>query len=233
MSRSANFMRLQTIDSKIQTFLNRIEEIQKIINDNAELMLSEIQMKDAETRLNENQKALRLSEYNVKGQQIKIEQTENSLYGGKIRNPKELQDLQNEAAALKRYLGVLEDRQIEAMISLEEAEAHYKIAVKKFEEIRLQKDTQLDNLSMEQEQLELNLKRLQTERDVVIQTINLSDLDIYEKLRSQKRGLAVSKIIDHTCSACGSTLSPAIRQSAQSPTQIIQCPSCRRILYPA
>jgi hypothetical protein len=231
MSRSANLMRLQTIDTRIQIILNRIEEIENILNDDKELIQSENQMKDSENLLVESQKALHQSEFDVKDQQLKIEQTENSLYGGKIRNPKELQDLQHEAAALKRYLTVLEDRQIESMISLEEAETNHKLASIKFEEIQTNKNQQNNNLTFERSRLDLDLKHLYTEREVAIQTINGDDLDLYEKLRTNRRGLAVSKIIDHTCSACGSSLSPAVRQSAQSPTQIIQCPSCRRILY--
>jgi predicted nucleic acid-binding Zn-ribbon protein len=142
-----------------------------------------------------------------------------------------LQDLQKEVGALKRYLLVLEDRQIESMISVEEAETNYKVAKEKYEELNTKKLQQTTTLSAERSHLDLELKRLSTEREVVVQTINVDDLDIYEKLRSNRRGLAVSKIVDHSCGSCGTTLSPAIRQSAQSPTQIVQCPSCRRILY--
>lgn len=231
MSRSANLMRLQNIDSQIQHIQDRIDEIQKALYDTSELKDSEKLVVDADTYLHNCQEILRKNENNVRDQRIKIEQTDNSLYGGKIRNPKELQDLQNEAAALRRYLSVLEDRQLDSMISLEEAETRYQMAKDNYEKIKTKKVQQSEKLSGEMSQLNMDLKRLDVERNVVTQTIDVNDLEIYEKLRNSRRGLAVTTIVDHTCVACGTTLTPAIRQSAQSPTLIVQCPSCRRILY--
>jgi uncharacterized protein len=232
MSRSSNLMRLQTIDSQIQKILNRIEEIEKLLSDNSALLDSEKQVSKIESHLAESQKILRQTEKNVKEQQLKIEKTNVALYGGKIQNPKELQDLQNEAASLRRYLNVLEDRQIEAMISLEDAESQHRLAINNYEEIKVHQQRQNEKLSEELAHQIIDLKRLNVEREVVIQTIDINDLEIYEKLRNNRRGLAIASIVDLTCSACGTTLTPAIRQSSQSPAQIVQCPSCRRILYP-
>jgi uncharacterized protein len=225
-------MRLQTIDSQIQKILNRIEEIERLLSDNSALLDSEKQVSKIESHLAESQKILRQTEENVKEQQLKIEKTDVALYGGKIQNPKELQDLQNEAASLRRYLNVLEDKQIEAMISLEDAESQHRLVINNYKEIKVHQQLQNEKLSEELAHQIIDLKRLNVEREVVIQTIDIDDLEIYEKLRNNRRGLAIAAIVDLTCSACGTTLTPAIRQSAQSPAQIVQCPSCRRILYP-
>jgi len=232
MSRSANLMRLQTIDNQINHILNRINSIEKDLNDKSELKQSESQLLKSEKHLADNKKILRQAESNVKDQQLKIELTDNALYGGKIRNPKELQDLQNESAALRRYLIVLEDRQIEAMISVEEAESEHQEADQNLERIKAIRHFQNEKLQNELSQLNFDLKRLDIEREVVIHTIDKPDLELYETLRDNRRGIAIAQVVDETCGACGTTLTPAIRQSAQSPSQIIQCPSCRRILYP-
>ena len=62
---------------------------------------------------------MKQSEAEVEKQRIKIEQTEASLYGGHVHNPKELQDLQKDVASLKRHLETLEERQLEAMLVVE------------------------------------------------------------------------------------------------------------------
>ncbi len=89
----------------------------------------------------------------MRAQKVKIEQTEATLYGGKVRNPKELQDLQNEAAALKRYLAVLEDRQLEQMIALEDVEKGSNLAVELLNEVQQQKEQANSELVREQTSL--------------------------------------------------------------------------------
>jgi len=53
----------------------------------------------------------------------------------------------------------------------------------------------------------------------------------YESLRQKKKGVAISKVEDQTCSICGATLTPAECQVAKSQNKNIQCPSCGRLLY--
>lgn len=232
MSRSAMLFRLQNIDSQIHNINNRIVEIEKLLKDKKILNNAENQVLITKEKLADNQKTLRAAENNVKDQQYKIENTDKDLYSGKIQNPKELQDLQNESAALRRYLEVLEDRQLEAMIAVEEAEINYQEAQENYVKTKSNKQDQHISLSNELSNLNDDLERLHVERNAVIQTVNKDDLDIYENLLSSRRGLAVVAIIDRTCGACGTTLPPAMIQSAQSPSQIVQCHSCKRIIYP-
>src|SRR5574341_261584 len=123
MSQPFKLFRLQQIDSHIDQVQSRLREIEATLNEKAALNEARQHFTDAEANLAEAQKALHRAEENVNAQRVKIEQTEASLYGGKIRNPKELQDLQNESAAFKRFLATLEDRQLEAIIAAEDLEA--------------------------------------------------------------------------------------------------------------
>ena len=68
------------------------------------------------------QQALRTIEEQGKEMRIKLETGNAKLYGGRITNPKELQDIQLDVAASKKRLATLEDKQLAAMIALEEAE---------------------------------------------------------------------------------------------------------------
>lgn len=232
MSRSATLYRLQDIDSQIQYIHSRIVEIDNQLSDKKKLFDAEDKVLKVHDQLSENQKILRTTENKVKDQQLKIESTDKDLYSGKIRNPKELEDLQNESAALRRYLEILEDRQLEAMIALEETEINYQAAEEELEKIKDNIQELRFTLSNELTNLNNDLERLQVEREAVIQTVGKEDQVIYDNLINSRRGLAVVAIIDQTCGACGTTLTPATIQSAQSPSQIVQCQSCRRILYP-
>jgi uncharacterized protein len=231
MSQTLSLYRLQQIDTQIDRLQARLQAIQKNLEDDTELRQFIEQYNTAELRCQSAESALSQAERDVQSQFIKIEQTQSSLYGGKSHSPKELQDLQNDVAALKRYLVVLEDRQLEAMQESETAEAERQLAHTKLEDARSDRAEQSKGLFQEQATLKNDLERFFVERNAVAGPIPAADLGLYDQLRLQRRGVAVAVIGDNSCGACGSTLSLAQIQSARSSGQTILCPSCGRILY--
>jgi predicted nucleic acid-binding Zn-ribbon protein len=231
MSQPFKLFRLQQIDSQIDQGRLRLSEIEHALQDKAILQRAQQEAREAEANLSAARKALRRAEDNVQAQRVKIEQTEAILYGGKVHNPKELQDLQNEAAALKRYLVTLEDRLLEAMIALEEAEARYTATIQALAEVTQQDERLTKELLDEKDKLLQEIGRLESERQAACTSIPVDDLHLYNELRQKRRGVAVARVLDRTCSACGSTLNAALLQAARSPNQITRCDSCGRILY--
>lgn len=231
MSQPFKLYRLQQIDTQIDHGRSRLSEIENALEDKASLLRAQKEVEEAEASLNAARKALRRAEENVQAQRIKIEQTESILYGGKVHNPKELQDLQNEAAALRRYLSILEDRLLEAMIALEEAEARYAATAEALAKITEQNENLTKQLTNEKNNLIQEINRLESERWAACRAIPPEDLRLYDELRQKRRGVAVTKVVDGNCSACGSTLNAALLQSARSPNQLTRCDSCGRILY--
>ncbi|HVN55364.1 MAG TPA: C4-type zinc ribbon domain-containing protein [Anaerolineaceae bacterium] len=231
MSQVLNLYRLQKIDSQKDQVSQRLNVIDKILQQNEAIQAAQERYHTAQINHSEAQKKLNTTEEQVKNQLVKIELSETALYGGKVHNPKELQDLQNELASLKRYLVTLEDHQLEAMLFLEEREAGLKQSTNDLDEVLRTIGEQQKNLIAERDQLLRDLDRYQAERQAAASAIPENFLQIYEKLRSQRRGIAVATIDDETCSACGSTLTPAERQLARSPSQISYCSTCGRILY--
>jgi len=231
MSQSSNLYRLQQIDSPIDQAHARINEIQTILSSNPAVDQAQESVNTAEQVLQEARKSLRKSEDAVQDQHVKINQTESVLYGGKVRNPKELQDLQNDVASLKRYLSTLEDRQLEAMISIEDSEREHNKSVAILEETLARSVELQAGLIGELTQLKKTVERLEIERQVAVAAVNPADLSLYEQLRQTRRGIAVAKISSQVCGACGALLTPALVQAAYSSSQLIRCSSCGRILY--
>jgi predicted nucleic acid-binding Zn-ribbon protein len=231
MSSPFKLYRLQQTDSQIDHRTARVAEIEVALKDDEALIQATRTVQIAKQELKDFRKALQRAEDNVSVQRVKIEQSEATLYGGKVKNPKELQDLQNEAAALKRYLGVLEDQQLEAMYAEEEAASQYDNAVHKLEKEQSRYNQIQSDLSNEKVKLENELERLQGERTATTGTIPEDDLILYQQLREQRRGIAVAKVSNKACSACGSLLSATLLHSARSPNQITRCDTCGRILY--
>ena len=231
MNQSSVLYRLQQIDSQLDHAKNRLHEVEVALNENTALINAQQMVTSANADLSVELKKLRNAEDAVKDVRIKIEQTESTLYGGKVHNPKELQDLQNEAAALKRRLTDLEDRQLESMLSSEDAENKVKSAINKMNDINSQIIEQNAQLSGEKTQLLNQIDRLEAERKPALVPIQNNDLILYEQLRKMRNGVAVVKVSAKACTACGTTLTAALIQSTQSPGQLIRCPTCGRILY--
>lgn len=232
MSQTFKLFRLQQIDSQLDRARFRLQEIEHALNENQALHQAQQRFEETHQNLEAARKALRRAEENVQSQRVKIEQTESTLYSGKVRNPKELQDIQNEAAALKRYRSVLEDRQLEVMIALEENEATYATAQADLETIQAQFAQQNQALTEEQSGLREDVVRLESERQATASSIPEDDLRLYNQLRQQRRGIAVARLTpDRACSACGTTLNAALLSAARSPSQITRCSTCGRIIY--
>lgn len=232
MSQPFKLYRLQQIDSQLDQAHARAQKIITTLKDDALMKTAEGQFEQSQNNLQQARRNLKHAEEEAQVQRIKLEQTEASLYAGKIHNPKELQDLQKEAAALKRLISVLEDRQLENMILVEDAEAAYRSASEELEKVKAQVAASNAHLVEEQNRLLSDIERLQVNRQATISTISSEDLSLYEQLRLQKGGIAVAKVMENACAACGSTLTPAQNQAAHSPNQISRCTFCGRILYP-
>ena len=231
MSAALGLYRLQQVDSQIDQIQARLKTIQQTLDNDAELRSAHERFAAAEAQHKDAERALKLSESEVEKQRIKIQQTEASLYGGRVQNPKELQDLQKDVASLKRHLETLEERELEAMIAAETTEKELQIASAERERVQANRKEQNRDLTLESETLRKDLERLNSERQAVVTDIAGQALGAYEQLRRQKRGLAITTIAENSCEACGTTLTASQQQSARSASQLFHCPTCGRILY--
>jgi len=231
MDQALSLYRLQLIDHQLDQVRDHIQAIQKKLQDDVTLRQLSEQVLSAESRSKAAELAVRQAEAVVKEQKIKIEQAESSLYGGKVHNPKELQDLQNDTAFLKRRQTELEDQLLEAMVSVEEAEKSATSLQAGLQEALAAQAQQNLGLEMEQKTLEKELLKLSTERSALASVLSADSLQLYDRLRQQHHGVAVVTISDNACDACGSRLTPAQAQVVRSASQIAFCPSCGRILF--
>ncbi|MBN1303130.1 MAG: hypothetical protein JXA13_01750 [Anaerolineales bacterium] len=231
MGASLSLYRLQQVDSQIDKIKARINEIQKILENDRELQRAQALVSSMKKENESAKMALRQCEANVQEQVSKIEQSEYNLYAGKIQNPKELQDLQSEAASLKKYLSTLEDRQLEAMVFAEEKETTYEESETRLKNIQEKILLQNKNLTIEKESLDKDLERLYSERQAAASILPEKLMEHYTQVREQKNGLAVAQVEDGCCSACGGTVNSAQQQAARSANQTTTCSTCKRFLY--
>lgn len=229
MSSTLGLFRLQQVDSQIDRARLKLSTIQKTLENDAELKQALIKL---ETSQKENHHALhqmKNAEAEVQAQKIKIEQAESSLYGGSVKNPKELQDLQKDVASLKKHLITLEERELESMVNSETASSEYEKAKTELELLQAKRGNEHTKLIEEQTALKNQLESLAQEREASVTPIDVKMLESYDELRKSKRGVAIAEIQDGACASCGTNINAATQQNARR--QIVHCPSCGRILF--
>ena len=190
----------------------------------------------AQDRLTAEQKALeglkhqrRDAEFELDDTTSKIKDAEKQLYGGKINNPKELASLQHEDNTLKELSDQQETKVLELIESVEQAEKAIAIATAEFHKLETEWQQQQKQLAADIEQLNKTLADLTEKRRLFTGQIEPSAIDLYEKVRQQKKQ-AVAKVEQGICRACRISLSSNILQKARG-GQPVQCGSCGRILF--
>jgi predicted nucleic acid-binding Zn-ribbon protein len=231
MSAALGLYRLQQVDSQIDVIQSRQQWIRDTLQNDVKLQAATQALSAADNTYKDAAHVLKQTESEVEKQRIKIEQTESSLYSGRVQNPKELQDLQKDIASLKKHLETLEERQLEAMLTAETAEQELQSANSKLEQTQSNLKEQNRGLTNENETLEKELERLKQERNATLSDLESLAVTTYDQIRKQRRGIAVTTISDEACAACGTTLTLSLQQSARSANQLFTCPTCGRILY--
>ncbi|MBK6645357.1 MAG: hypothetical protein IPG44_06325 [Anaerolineales bacterium] len=231
MSASLGLYRLGQVDRQIDRVRTRLDAIQNALDNDAELRSARARLEQTTEEHLRAQHSLKNAEAEVGALKIKIEQAESSLYGGSIKNPKELQDIQKEIASLKKHLATLEERELEAMFLAEETGSSRDKAKTDLELIQARLGNEHKKLIEEQTDLVKQMESLGQEREAALAPIESSMLRSYEDLRNQKRGVAVAKVEDGVCASCGTPINAALQQNARSQKNLAYCPSCGRILF--
>jgi predicted nucleic acid-binding Zn-ribbon protein len=231
VTRISNLFRLQTLDSQMDSHRSRLAGIDTEWNLHPELDQARAEEEAARSALETARHALRRAEEETRKQQQRIADTDKTLYGGGVRNPKELQDLQEEAASLRRYLAVLEERQLQAMMEFEDGEKTLSDAQQRREDQERRRTETESKLRAERESLQASLSTLEVQREAAVSAVSAEDQEKYSAVRRSKRGVAVVRLEAGSCTGCGVTPSSARIDSARSGQELVQCGNCGRILY--
>ena len=213
------------IDSNEQALTQKTSQMgesQAVISTQAEL--------DSEQqRLDDLKHQQHSAEWEIDDLTSKIKTTEGQLYSGKITNPKELTGLQHEVETLKTRRDQVENDALGTMDRVEQAEAGIAALKGELEKLKGEWQSQQQQLSVEIDQLKSVLTDLQQKRQRLADEIDPQAIELYQRLRNQKRQ-AVSRVEQGICLGCRISLSSSELQQARG-GNLVQCSSCGRILF--
>jgi predicted nucleic acid-binding Zn-ribbon protein len=223
--------RLQLVDSEWVERNHQLAQVESNIGETDDLIHARASVAEAQAGLQDLRARLRQLELEVDGLNAKLKANQDRLYSGRVRNPKELSGLHEEAAALRRRRSELEDDQLVLMITIEEQEAE--LAERQARQRQIESNWREDQaqLQAEKEDLELRLAELEEERSEIRAHIGASDLAEYDDLRSRLDGIAVARLREGVCQVCGVDVPVSVARAVERGEGIHYCTMCDRLLY--
>lgn len=232
MSRISALFDLQQTDSRIDAANSRIAYLTQLLEDNALVESARQTVSEAEAALVKSRSSLKELEDAAQKLQQHANDLEKKLYGGQIKGNKEMAAAQLEIETFRQRKKETDDKTVEAMLGLEEAEATLKDAKESLVQAAKTTAQGQVNHRRERDELEAALVLLQVERAKRLKMVMPPDLPVYDKIRQQKQGVAVAEVMyGKMCGKCRVELPLAKQKEIKGGTYIVLCPSCGRILY--
>jgi len=231
MSVLSQLYQLQLLDSEWQEKSRRLAEVEEQLGESRELIQAREAVVEAEETVAKLQTSLRALELEIGGVSDKLKQNQDRLYSGKVRNPKELTGLHDEAAALRRRRSELEDQELELMIEIEDNEAELSERQARLRQIEAGWHQDQDALRAEKLQLEASLAELEENCGATRAKIDAQTLAEYDDLRDRFGGVAVARLKRGICQACGVDVPTSVARSVERGEGKHYCTVCSRLLY--
>lgn len=231
MTTAPELLALQETDLALDRARARLAELESQIGESEELITARETAGEQRQVVTQLRSRLSETEWSVDEVKDKATEVESKLYGGTIRNPKELSDLDADLTSLKVQVAKREDTLLSLLVEIDDAEAQLAGAEAALAEVESEWNQHQAALLQEKAQIEPRIASLQASRDDQSTAVDTSSLRLYQLLRDRHGGQAVASVERGMCQGCRITLPMSVLQKARSGIELVQCVSCERILF--
>ena len=231
MTTLRNLYDLQELDLEAAECRDRIRAIERLLGDRSEIERMARRQEELKASIERLTVRHRSESLEAEALRAKVDEVETRLYSGSIKSVKEMEGLQKEASFLREQLQALDDRVLESMVALDEAQRDMgELQVRSVEsEERWQ--TEQEDLGRELGDRREDLSALEGRRDALAAQVSGQGIRLYERLRVSKQGRPVAKVEGGKCRGCGMALPTHHLQRARAGRDPVQCGTCGRILF--
>jgi predicted nucleic acid-binding Zn-ribbon protein len=222
---------LQRIDDQITQKKRRYREVDAHLGESQALKKARAALEKAQKEQIQYRTALRDRELEAASVVSKLAADTERLYSGRITNPRELQDLQQETEYLKRRQAELEEQQFAAMMAAEQAATRAAIINEQYVVTETAWKSENADLHGEYETLRHELAHLLAQRKAVAKRIDGEDLKMYDSIRRLKKGVAVVAVQNGVCRVCHVEVPQRDLTRAAETDELYYCSGCERIMY--
>jgi predicted nucleic acid-binding Zn-ribbon protein len=229
MSVTKQLYQLQEVDLEIESVEREIARVTSQLGESQAVVETQQQLELEQQRLAELKHQQHAAEWEIDDLATKLSAAEETLFSGRVKIPKELTNLQHEVEAFKARCGQLEEKALEIIDQVEQAEARVAEISGQLEILKADWQRQQQHLANELEKLKAILSSLKTKCQLLIGEIDPPTVEFYRQLRKRK-GVAVARVEQGICRGCRISLPTTDLQQARS-GKLVQCSSCGRILF--
>ena len=229
MSVTEQLYRLQELDLQIESNEQALGQKTSQLGESQVIIATREKLVSVQQRRDELGQQQHSFEWDIDDLTNKIKAIEEKLYGGRINNPKELANLQQEDNAFKASRDQLETKALEVMDQIEQAEDRIAETGRELKKLEKEWKAGQKQLSAEIDGLETELSGLKDRRQLLSGEIDSQVISLYEKLQKQKKQ-AVVKVEQGICRGCRISLPSSDLQQVRSHS-LVQCSSCGRLLF--
>jgi predicted nucleic acid-binding Zn-ribbon protein len=235
MSRWDALLSLQEHDTTTDQLLHRRAhlpsraELDEVMG---ELQRLEVTTAEVEARRHELGRGQQRLEDEIAALTDKATQHDKTLYSGTIGNPRELQAMQDEIAALRRRISQLEDQELELMEQIEPLDAELASAATRRTELDERGAGLRAQIAEDEVAIEAELEQVRSERATIAGEVSAELLEEYDTLRPQSGGIAIARLVGGSCGGCHLSLSAVEidRIKKLPPEAPAHCEECGRLL---
>lgn len=224
-----NLRKLQSVDIRIREIRDGLEKYPSEIGELKEDLRNRRESVELKESRVEELRSERKSLESSLGQNLdSIKKSEARLF--EIKTHKEYEAIQKEITQTKKENLEIEDRTISIMEEIEETEkllGEEKTAYSALEEEYGGKITEKERKI---EELEVSRKPVEKEKSDLAARIDPKILPVYERIL-ERNGQALALAENEKCTSCNINIPPQLFNEILKRIKLIQCPSCRKILY--
>ena len=222
---------LQETDWELSAREKSLASARARLADESALVSARARLLQIESQLEDQSAARRQEEVSVQRLETRLQAAESRLYGGGVTNPREFSAHEEEMDFLKRQLSAEEDELLELMVEVEDLQSARSQARERLSRIESERKIERAELLASEEHLTNELGELGRTRNEMVRQIPAPVLSVYEGLLRARNGHAVAMVERGMCQGCRLALPTLELQRARTQESIVQCSSCRRILY--
>ncbi|MGH9869833.1 MAG: zinc ribbon domain-containing protein [Candidatus Polarisedimenticolia bacterium] len=183
----------------------------------------------AKAALQDHQKERRRLEGELQDWESKLRKYNEQLM--QVKTNDEYRAMQHEIAGVKDKIGGVEEKILLLMEEAETGERRVKEEQARHETLRKEGEVRKSAVNREKEQVDAEAARIGGLQDVARAGLGAGVLEMFDRIARGRNGVALARARDERCLECQVRIRPQIFQDIRRNDQIIQCDSCRRILY--
>jgi len=219
------------IDWEIDQSTQSMVSVESALADDGLLVESQKAVEKAQDILRWQETERRDLELTVGTSQAKAKDLEGKLYGGTVRNPKELESMHLELSLLRDQQKQEEENLLNALEVVDDTERDITSLEDTLKQTLTTWQREHDRLLKERVQLQKEMVALSERRLNLSSGVSQDYLRLYDSLRVGRQGQAVAKVERGICQGCRISLPTRVVQQVRNSEKPVQCPSCNRILY--